>query len=382
MKDLPLHEWHKKYGKIEEFAGWKMPMWYDGIKQEHLAVRERVGIFDVSHMGEILFSGKDALRFLQLTTTNDISRPPPISGTYTLVLNERGSIKDETLVYNLGKDRYMMVCDAVAVPKLVSYFLALKDLIASFSTIDLSIENETDDTCLFSIQGPLSQRLCDDLFSVDLTDMWWFQAKQVKYNGLNIILSKSGYTGENGFELFFKFKKTTDAVDLWEKIMERGKDMSITPCGLGARDTLRIESGYTLYGNETYEGQLLSTWIDEVTPLQAGLEFALHMEKDFIGKEALVLQEEDGIRTRLAHFELIDKAIPRNGDKVFKDGKPIGRITSGTKTPILSHSIALGYIGTGTEGEVEIEIRGRLRKAKIVNAPFYNPKRYGAYREI
>ncbi|HOP09616.1 MAG TPA: glycine cleavage system protein T, partial [Candidatus Methanofastidiosa archaeon] len=169
MKELPLNKWHKKYGKMEEYANWEMPVWYDGIKQEHLAVRKNVGIFDVSHMGEIIFSGKDALKFLQLTTTNDISRPPPISGTYTLVLNERGSVKDETLVYNLGKDTYMMVCDAVAVPKLVSYFLALKEIVDAFGPLDLAIKDETDATCLFSIQGPLAQRLCDEMFSIDLT---------------------------------------------------------------------------------------------------------------------------------------------------------------------------------------------------------------------
>ncbi|HPR42195.1 MAG TPA: glycine cleavage system aminomethyltransferase GcvT [Candidatus Methanofastidiosa archaeon] len=381
MKELPLNKWHKKYGKMEEYANWEMPVWYDGIKQEHLAVRKNVGIFDVSHMGEIIFSGKDALKFLQLTTTNDISRPPPISGTYTLVLNERGSVKDETLVYNLGKDTYMMVCDAVAVPKLVSYFLALKEIVDAFGPLDLAIKDETDATCLFSIQGPLAQRLCDEMFSIDLTGMWWFQAKAVKHEGMDIILSKSGYTGENGFELFFKPADPSRAIGLWDYVMECGKEFSITPCGIGARDTLRIESGYTLYGHETYEAQLLSTWVDEVTPLQAGLDFALHMDKEFIGKEALLRQGKEGIRTKLAHFELGEKAIPRSGDGIFKDGRQVGSVTSGTKTPILSYSIAMGYVETGTEGDVDIEIRGKLRKAKIVNAPFYNPKRYGAYRE-
>jgi len=381
MKELPLNEWHIKYGKMEEYAGWRMPVWYDGIKQEHLAVRERVGIFDVSHMGEIIFSGKDALNFLQMITTNDISKPPPISGTYTLVLNERGSVRDETLVYNLGKDRYMMVCDAVAVPKLVSYFLSLKKLLEQFSDIELDIVDETEATCLFSIQGPLAQGLCKKIFSIDLTDMWWFQAKGIVHEGIDILISKSGYTGENGFEIFFKPEDNDKAIELWELIMEKGKNDSIAPCGLGARDTLRIESGYTLYGHETFEKQALSTWVDEVTPLQAGLDFALYMDKDFVGKEALLKQQGEGIGKKLAHMVLSDKAIPRSGDAIFKDGKPVGFVTSGTKTPLLSNAIAMGYVDAGTKGDLDIEVRGKLRKAKIVNAPFYNPKRYGAYRE-
>jgi len=382
MKRLPLDKWHSKYGKMEDFAGWHMPLWYDGIKQEHMAVRNGVGMFDVSHMGEIIFKGPDALVFLQWTTTNDISKPPPISGTYTLVLNERGAIKDETLVYNMGNDTYMMVCDAVARPKLTSYFKALKETIGRFAEIDLKVDDQTDTTCLYSIQGPKAHQLCNDIFDINLNEMWWFQAKEVHFGGKGVILSKSGYTGENGFELFFIPDGDKEATDLWEHIIHMGKKYSITPCGLGARDTLRIESGYTLYGNETYEGQIMSEWVDEITPFEAGLDFALFMEKEFIGRDSLMMQKKEGIKKKLVHMKLIEKSISRSGDKIYCNGKPIGIVTSGTKTPLLDHSVAIGYVDIGNEGEIYIDIRGKMRKAQIVDAPFYNPKRFGAYREM
>lgn len=384
MKKLPVDAWHQKHGKMVEFAGWEMPLWYGGIREEHLAVRNSIGVFDVSHMGEIIVSGKDALSFLQWATTNDIKKPPPISGTYALVLNERGAIKDETLVYNMGDDTYMVVCDAVAVPKLVAHFTTLKNTIEQFSTVDLTITDKTERMCLFSVQGPKAQQLCISLFGVDIMEMWWFQAKKIKHNNVPIILSKSGYTGENGFELFFDVikDKSDVATSLWEEILNKGAPYGIRPCGLGARDTLRIESGYTLYGHETQEKQVLSEEVDEVTPLEAGLDFAISFDKDFIGKQALLIQKERGVTHHIAHFTLLDKAIPREGDKIIKHGDVIGEITSGTKSPLTGSAIAIGRIKYGVTGMVSIEVRGTPRKARIVSPPFYDPKKYGAYREV
>ncbi|MBN1786552.1 MAG: glycine cleavage system protein T, partial [Candidatus Methanofastidiosa archaeon] len=172
------------------------------------------------------------------------------------------------------------------------------------------------------------------------------------------------------------------ALLLWERLIDEGKKYGLVPCGLGARDTLRMESGYTLYGHETYEGQVMSSWVDEITPLQAGLDFAIDMKKEFIGKKALMKQQINGIEKKLVHISLEEKSIPRQGDILYKDGVNIGSVTSGTKTPLLSHSIAMGYVSPGVSGELEIDVRGKLRKAQIVDAPFYNPKRYGAYREL
>lgn len=396
MKRVHIFDWHKANAKkVEEFAGWEMPIWYSSIKEEHLAVRNGVGIFDVSHMGEIFFRGKDALKFLQYVTTNDISRPPAISGTYTLVLNERGAVKDETLVFNMGNDTYMMVCDSDAFEKLYAWFTSIKGAIEQYTNLDLEIKNKTYDYAMFSIQGPKARDLAMELFGVDINELWWFKATEVELDGIKMILSRSGYTGENGFEVYFedanpyhpdesKRGKPEKALYVWEKILEAGKKYDIKPCGLGARDTLRLEAGYTLYGNETKELQLLSTDIDEVTPLQANLDFALFWDKEFIGKDALLKQKERGLPSKMVHFKMIDKGIPRAGYKVYKDGQLIGEVTSGTMSPLLGVGIGIAFVKpefAKPEVEIEIEIRGQKKKALTVTPPFYDPKKYGAFRE-
>ncbi|WP_324736660.1 glycine cleavage system aminomethyltransferase GcvT [Thermococcus sp. SY098] len=396
MKRVHLFDWHKANAKkVEEFAGWEMPIWYSSIKEEHLAVRNGVGIFDVSHMGEIIFKGKDALKFLQYVTTNDISKPPAISGTYTLVLNERGAVKDETLVFNMGNDTYMMVCDSDAFEKLYAWFMSIKRAIEQYTELDLEIENKTYDMAMFSIQGPKAKDIAMELFGIDINQLWWFQAKEVELDGIRMILSRSGYTSENGFEVYFedanpyhpdpeKRGKPEKALYVWEKILEVGAKYGIKPAGLGARDTLRLEAGYTLYGNETKELQLLSTDIDEVTPLQANLEFAIFWDKEFIGKEALLKQKERGLPSKMVHFKMVDRGIPRAGYKVYKDGKEIGEVTSGTMSPLLGIGIGIAFVKPeyAVPGvEIEIEIRGQKKKAVTVSPPFYDPKKYGAFRE-
>ncbi|GAB6101182.1 glycine cleavage system aminomethyltransferase GcvT [Thermococcus atlanticus] len=396
VKRVHIFDWHRENAKkVEEFAGWEMSIWYSSIKEEHLAVRNGVGIFDVSHMGEIFFRGKDALKFLQYVTTNDISRPPAISGTYTLVLNERGAVKDETLVFNMGNDEYMMVCDSDAFEKLYAWFTSIKGAIEQYTELDLEIENKTYDYVMFSIQGPKARDLARDLFGIDINDLWWFQAKEVELDGIKMLLSRSGYTGENGWEVYFedanpyhpdpeKRGEPEKALYVWNKILEAGEKYGIKPAGLGARDTLRLEAGYTLYGNETKELQLLSTDIDEVTPLQANLDFALFWDKEFIGKEALLKQKERGLSRKMVHFKMIDRGIPREGYKVYRDGEPVGEVTSGTSSPLLGVGIGIAFVRPefAQPGvELEVEIRGRMKKAVTVAPPFYDPKKYGAFRE-
>ncbi|AMM54082.1 glycine cleavage system aminomethyltransferase GcvT [Pyrococcus kukulkanii] len=395
-KRVHLFDWHKEHAKkIEEFAGWEMPIWYSSIKEEHLAVRNAVGVFDVSHMGEIVFRGKDALKFLQYVTTNDISKPPAISGTYTLVLNERGAIKDETLVFNMGNNEYFMVCDADAFEKLYAWFTYLKRTIEQFTKLDLEIELKTYDIAMFAVQGPKARDLAKDLFGIDINEMWWFQARWVELDGIKMLLSRSGYTGENGFEVYIedanpyhpdesKRGEPEKALHVWERILEEGKKYGIKPAGLGARDTLRLEAGYTLYGNETKELQLLSTDIDEVTPLQANLEFAIYWDKEFIGKDALLKQRERGLGRKLVHFKMVDKGIPREGYKVYANGELIGEVTSGTLSPLLGIGIGIAFVKEeyAKPGiEIEIEIRGNKKKAVTVTPPFYDPKKYGLFRE-
>lgn len=383
MRHLPLEKWHSDRAKMAPFAGWNMPLWYSGISEEHRAVRSHVGIFDISHMGEIFFSGDDALSFLQLVTTNDIKKPPPISGTYTLVLNERGGIKDETLVFNMGEGTYMMVCDAVAVDKLMAYFSSLKDLVGAYASPDLTIEDRTTDIALFSVQGPSAEELCDEVFSLSLSDMWWFQAKETGGTEGATIVSKSGYTGENGFEVFIDIAKAgNDAVKaMWDELLHKGEKLGLVPCGIGARDTLRIEAGYTLYGNETNEHQLLSTEIDSVTPYEAGLDFALFLDKDFIGKRALVLQQERGVGKRLVYATVNGKAIARTGDVVVSGGREVGVVTSGTKTPLVPRPVTLALVDADSE-DLSVKVRGKSYPLTIVTPPFYDTEKYGAFREV
>jgi len=396
VKRVHLFDWHKEHAKkVEEFAGWEMPIWYSSIKEEHLAVRNAVGVFDTSHMGEIIFRGKDALKFLQYATTNDISKPPAISGTYTLVLNERGAIKDETLVFNMGNDEYLMICDSDAFEKLYAWFTYLKGTVEQFSKLDLEIELKTYDIAMFAVQGPKARDLAKDLFGVDINEMWWFQARWVELDGIKMLLSRSGYTGENGFEVYIEDKnpyhpdpekrgKPEKALHVWERILEEGEKYGIRPAGLGARDTLRLEAGYTLYGNDTKELQLLSTDIDEVTPLQANLEFAIFWDKEFIGKDALIKQKERGLGRKLVHFKMVDKGIPREGYRVLANGEVIGEVTSGTLSPLLGIGIGIAFVKEeyAKPGiEIEVEIRGKPKKAVTVTPPFYDPKKYGLFRE-
>jgi len=378
MKELKLLDWHADHAKMAEYAGWSMPMWYSSVTEEHMAVRDSIGMFDVSHMTEISVTGEDALTFLQYVATADVSIPPPISATYTCFLNERGGIKDEGLIYNLG-DSYMIVCDAVAMEKLYNWLETLRKGIATFSDADIQIINKTFDFSLISVQGPRAYTLAESLFSIDTDSLWWFQCKKTEFDRHPLILSKSGYTGENGFELFCEW----DPHDLWEALLDAGA----VPCGLGARDTLRIEAGYTLYGHETQEKQILSTPYDEYTPLNAGFhtwEFPpVKWEKSFIGKEALEIQKSVGITKSLIHFQMEERGIPREGYEIHRDGNPVGVVTSGTKSILSDVGIGLGYSSSGAPGDqIHIHMRGELKKARIVTPPFYDPTKYGAFREV
>ncbi len=378
MKKLKLFDWHKNHAKMGEYAGWQMPLWYSSVKEEHMAVRTSAGIFDVSHMTEIYVSGKDALSFLQYVATADVSVPPPLSATYTTFLNERGGIKDEGLIYNLG-DTFMIVCDAVAMEKLCSWLETMKVGISLFGKPDIDITNKTFDISLLSVQGPHAYKIAQELFSININEMWWFQCKETKYKGNPVLLSKSGYTGENGFELFFE----SDPLPLWEALMKMGA----TPCGLGARDTLRIEAGYTLYGHETAEKQILASPFDEYTPLDAGFHLwqfsPIKWEKSFVGKKALEIQKTMGIDKHLVYIQMVDRVIPREGHEIFKDGKVVGVVTSGTQSVLSGAGIGIGYASEGNPGDsVNVIIRGEPRKATLVVPPFYDPKKYGAFREV
>jgi len=385
-KRLNLHSWHASHAKMGEYAGYEMPIMYSTIAEEHLAVRNDIGIFDVSHMGEIFFSGRDALTFLQYVCTNDVSVPPPYSGTYTLILNERGAIKDEGLLCNLG-DRYMLVYDAVAVDKIDAWIHTLLDSATLFGKPDVVMENVTERMSLFAVQGPKSPLLAQELAGIDINAMWWFQQKKTEIVGQEVILSKSGYTGEIGFELFI-LDNGDKAHAIWELLLEKGKKYGIKPCGLAARDTLRIEAGYSLYGHEDNELQVLSSPVDSINAIEAGFDKwafpVIRWEKEFVGKGALLEQRKKGATRKIIHFQLEEAGIPREGYILKKGEVVVGRVTSGTQSITTKKGIGMGLVDVGVNvgDEILIEMKDREKKARVVTPPFYDSEKYGVFRKV
>ena len=370
MKQLILEDAHAEAGaQFVEFAGWRMPIQYSSIAEEHMAVRERAGLFDVSHMGEFLIKGRDALEFLQRLTSNDVSKLEEGGAQYTTVLNENGGVKDDVVIYRLAKAQFLLVCNAVNVEKLEGWF-------QEYAGVGVEVANISDTTVLLALQGPAAQDVLQLLSRTDLRTIERFHGMWGEVAGVSAWMSRTGYTGEDGFEIFlFDVEKQETAREVWDSIMEAGKRFGLKPCGLGARDTTRLEAGLCLYGNELTE---------EITPLEARISFVVKFEKgDFIGREALLQLKEKGLpRTRVG-FKMLEPGIPRKGMRVFAGGEEIGVITSGTFSPLLKYGIAMGYVPPRVDfgQQVEIEIHGKERKAEIVKWPFYDKRKYGWTRE-
>ena len=359
MKNTPLVQKHEALGaKMAEFAGYNMPISYAGIKVEHQTVREAVGVFDVSHMGEFMVKGEGALELIQKVTSNDVSKLSIGDAQYSCFPNGKGGIVDDLLVYRLGEKEYMLVVNASNIDKDWNW-------INEHNTFGAELSNVSDDFALLAVQGPKAAEALQSLTDVDLSAVKYYTFKQGKFAGLdNIILSATGYTGSGGFELYIP----NDAAEaVWDAVFEAGKDYGIAPIGLGARDTLRLEMGYCLYGND----------IDDTTsPLEAGLGWITKLKKgDFIDSDLLKQQKSEGTTRRLVGFEMIDRGIPRH-DYIIEDaeGNEIGKVTSGTQSPSLGKAIGLGYVSTpftkaGTE--IYIAIRKKKIKAAVVKLPFY-----------
>ncbi|MEV9639298.1 glycine cleavage system aminomethyltransferase GcvT [Mammaliicoccus sciuri] len=355
----PLFESYKKYGgKTIDFGGWELPVQFSSIKAEHEAVRTKAGLFDVSHMGEVLVSGSGALEYLQMLVTNDVSKLAIGQAQYTVMCNEKGGTIDDFLIYKLAEDRYLLVVNASNIDKDVAWMEQQK-------TEDVVIDNQSTDYALLALQGPEAQTVLQKLTDQALEEIKIFRFKEhVQVSGEEVLISRTGYTGENGFEIY----GAPQAIQaLWPKILQAGEAEGVVPAGLGARDTLRFEAGLPLYGQE------LSA---DISPLEAGLGFVVKLNKevDFIGKDALKMQKEHGLLRKLVGLEMIDKGIPRTGYKVFSDGLEIGQVTTGTQSPTLKKNIgfallAIDYTELGTE--VEVEVRAKRLKAKVVETPFY-----------
>jgi len=372
MKQLHLAKVHHELkAQMAEFAGWDMPLQYSGIIEEHMAVRNAVGLFDISHMGEISVRGPNALDFLQRVTTNDVSKLAIGDAHYSTVLNENGGTLDDIFVYRLGEHDYMVVANAVNVDKIFKWFKnQAKD--------EVELNDITMSTVMLALQGPMAQATLQKLTTFDLKMLERFKAGFIEVAGTKTLLSRSGYTGEDGFELYLFDESQSEpsrAEKLWNELLNAGKEFGIKPCGLGARDSLRLEAGYVLYGHELAE---------YITPLEARIGFAVKLDKDdFIGREALLKQKDKGLtRTRIG-LRMGDKGVPRQSYKVLADREEAGYVTSGTLSPILNVGIAMGYAPPSIKdaNEVTIEIHGKQKAAEVVEMPFYDATKFGYGRK-
>lgn len=357
MKYTKFNRIHKKLNaKLVEFAGYEMPVYYNSIVEEHLAVRENVGMFDVSHMGEIFITGEDALAFIQKITINDASKLNVGKAQYSAMCYENGGIVDDLLVYRL-ENGFMLVVNAANKDKDYEWMLKNKEG-------NVIIEDQSDEYSLIALQGPKSLETLQNLVDFDLNELKYYTFREGKILNHPVLVSRTGYTGELGYEIYFKGDVNV-AENIWNKIMENGKKFNLKCCGLGARDSLRLEMGYCLYGND----------IDETTnPLEAGLEWITKLNKgEFIGRKALLEVKEKGINRKLLGFELIEKGIPRHGNEIFFNGQKIGFVTSGTLSPSLNKPIGLGYFDVNFIDDnlvFEIDNRGKKLKGKFTKVPF------------
>ncbi|GIW88554.1 MAG: aminomethyltransferase [Isosphaeraceae bacterium] len=353
----PLNGWHASHGgRLVEFAGWSMPVQYSSISDEHQAVRNRVGLFDISHMGRLECDGPDALEALERATTNHVARLAPGQVQYSLICNERGGIRDDVLVYRLPGGRFLMVCNASNRAKVIEHLKSIG------GTGSAGLRDATEATAMIAVQGPSAAEVIGRVIpgggAADLDR--YHSAEVAVLDGTPVWISRTGYTGEDGFELIVPADM---AVRLWEELLEQGASYGIQPCGLGARDTLRLEAGLPLYGHELDES---------IHPYEAGLGWAVKLGKGpFVGREALERLRSSPGRIRVG-LVLEGKRIARQGAEVrTARGEPIGVVTSGTFSPTLQRSIAMAYVESGTTGPLRVEIRGTETTAELVPLPFY-----------
>ncbi|WP_069804389.1 glycine cleavage system aminomethyltransferase GcvT [Thermogemmatispora onikobensis] len=375
LKRTPLYEQHQALGaRMVEFGGWEMPLQYSSILEEHRAVRTRAGLFDVSHMGEFQVEGPEALPFLQYLVPNDVGRLAINQALYTTLCLPTGGVIDDLLIYRLEAERYMVVVNAANITKDLAWFQEQAQRFGAVQIIDRSQE-----TALLALQGPEAQAILQPLAAVDLATIRYYRCQPGSVAGLACLISRTGYTGEDGFELYCE---AAQAPLLWERLLAAGKERGLVPAGLGARDTLRLEAGYCLYGHELTE---------QTNPLEAGLAWTVKFEKgDFIGREALLRVREQGPGRKLMGLEMVERRVPRGGYTIYDSDtggesgssganqRAIGVVTSGAPSPTLNKSIGMGYVEAARaipEHLVQIEIGDRRLAARLVTLPFYKRRK-------
>ena len=358
MKNTALSQIHEKLGaKMVPFAGYNMPVSYEGVNAEHETVRKGVGVFDVSHMGEFLITGPKALDLIQKVCSNDVSKLVDGQAQYNCLPNETGGIVDDLIVYKLKDEEYLLVVNASNIDK-------DWDWISKHNSVGASMRNLSEDYSLLAIQGPKAIEAMQSLTSEDLSAIKFYHFKVADFAGIeHVIISATGYTGSGGFEIYCK---NSEVEQVWNKVFEAGKKFGIKPIGLAARDTLRLEMGFCLYGNDIN---------DTTSPLEAGLGWITKFTKDFTNSENLKKEKEEGVKRKLIGFELTERGIPRHDYEITdKDGKNIGIVTSGTMAPSLNKGIGMGYVtveNSAPDTEIFIQIRNKPVAAKVVKTPFY-----------
>ncbi len=360
MKSTALTDLHVKLGaKMVPFAGYNMPVQYEGVNIEHETVRKSVGVFDVSHMGEFILTGPKAIDLIQKVSSNDASKLVDGKIQYSCLPNADGGIVDDLLIYRMSEEEYMLVVNASNIEKDWNW-------IKSHNEFGVEMKDVSDNMSLLAVQGPNAAKALQSLTDVDLINMTYYTFKKGTFAGEeDVILSATGYTGAGGFEIYIP---NESAEKVWNAVFEAGKEYGIKPSGLAARDTLRLEMGYCLYGNDID---------DSTSPLEAGLGWVTKFTKDFVNSDALKSQKESGVSKKLVGFKMLDRGIPRHDYEIVNaEGETIGRVTSGTMSPILKEGIGLGYVNNefaGAESEIFIKVRNKQLKAVVSKPPFVSP---------
>jgi len=372
-KIVQLQDLHEKNGHMAEFAGFNLPLWFAGIIPESLAVRNAAGIFDVSHMGRAIVRGKDSRRLLDKVTTNDVASLMVGQGHYSLICNPNGGIKDDVVVFSIQNEEYLIVYNAGNRSKDYNWILE------NSKGLSVDVQDVSDEVAMFAIQGPRARKLVQTISNSNLDLVPRFGCTWTELNGIRTLVTRTGYTGEDGFEIHVwnsPLANPVNAHTVWNDLVQAGKPYGLQPCGLGARDLLRLEAGLCLYGNEMDE---------DTNPFEAKLSFAVKLHKDFIGKERLLQIKEKGTPRVRIGLVMENRVIPRQGFEITINGKSVGTVTSGTLSPLINTGIAMGCIEkeAAKEGNsLDVQVRSRVEKAKIVKPPFYDTKVYGYAREV
>ena len=376
LKRTHLYDWHVKHGDVIPFAGWEMPVRYTDIREEHMTVRNSVGLFDTTHMSRFLIKGSQAQVFLQKLTTNNVSKLGINEGHYSTYLNEHGGIHDDLTLYRVGEDEYIWITNASNGPKIHEH------LMKHSSNFEVEVVDKSREITMIAVQGPKALPLIKRITDRDISDYRRFSCYRLKLAGYDCYLCRTGYTGEDGVEILvldtpFNDEGKQKAISFWDELLKVGKEFGVKPCGLGARDSTRLEAGFVLYGHELDE---------DTSPIEAGIPYAVKfkVEPQYIGFDVVKQHKnEGGIRKTRIGLVMIDRGIPREHYPVLLNSEVIGEVSSGGLSPILNKGIALAYVkpeSVNMGDTVAIDIKGRMRKAEVTKWPFYNPEVYGVSR--